>query len=60
MLLFHDDPTRRAREQAGYLEGLALLGQGRHRAARTRFSRLLAVRPDHLEAALRLAELDEV
>ena len=31
---------------------------GRHRAARSRFAALLAERPDHVEAALRLAELE--
>jgi tetratricopeptide (TPR) repeat protein len=59
LLLFEDDLTARARQDARYLEGLALLGLGRRRAARVRFRTLLAERPDHLEAALRLAELDE-
>jgi tetratricopeptide (TPR) repeat protein len=59
LLLFDDDLTLRARQDARYLEGLALLGLGRRRAARARFRTLLAERPDHLEAALRLAELDE-
>jgi tetratricopeptide (TPR) repeat protein len=58
MLLFEDDLGLRSRQEADYLEGLALLGQGRRRAARTRFERLLATRPDHLEAALRVAEID--
>jgi tetratricopeptide (TPR) repeat protein len=58
LLLFEDDLSLRSRQEAGYLEGLALLGQGRRRAARTRFERLLEARPDHLEAALRLAEID--
>ena len=56
LLLFEDDLSLRARQEASYLEGLALLGQGRHRAARTRFERLLEARPEHLDAALRLAE----
>jgi tetratricopeptide (TPR) repeat protein len=58
LLLFDDDLTRRAREEARYLEALALLGQGRRQGARARLVSLLAVRPDHLDAALRLAELD--
>ena len=58
LLLFEDDLARRAHEGARYLEGLALLGLGRRRAARARFASLLADRPDHLEAALRLAELE--
>jgi tetratricopeptide (TPR) repeat protein len=57
LLLFDDDLTARARQEARYLEGLALLGLGRPRAARARFSALLAERPDHLDAALRLADL---
>jgi tetratricopeptide (TPR) repeat protein len=55
LLLFDDDLSERARQEALYLEGLALLGQGRTRAARSRFERLLAVRPDHLGARLRQA-----
>jgi len=55
MLLFDDDLTERSRQEALYLEGLALLGMGRRRLARARFKRLLAVRPDHLDAALRVA-----
>lgn len=58
LLLFDDDLTLRAQQEARYLDGLAALGQGRSRAARARFRTLLAERPDHLEAALRLAELD--
>ena len=42
--------TLRARQEARYLEGLALLGLDRRRAARSRFGALLAERPDHLEA----------
>jgi tetratricopeptide (TPR) repeat protein len=57
MLLFDDDLTERSRQEAGYLEGLALLGRGRRRAARSCFEAVLATRPEHLEAALRLAEL---
>ena len=41
-----------------YLEGLALLGQGRSRAAWSRFAEVLAARPEHLEAALRLADIE--
>ena len=55
LLLFDDDLSERSRQEALYLEGLALLGRERRRAARKRFERLLAERPDHLEAALRLA-----
>ena len=58
LLLFEDDLTLRAHQEARYLDGLAALGQGRPRAARTRFRALLAERPDHLEAALRLADLE--
>jgi tetratricopeptide (TPR) repeat protein len=58
LLLFDDDLGERSRQEAGYLEGLASLGQGRKPAARTRFMTLLDARPDHLDAALRLAELD--
>ena len=58
LLLFDDDLTLRSQQEALYLEGLALLGQGRVKAARARFEVLLAARPEHLDAALRLAELD--
>jgi tetratricopeptide (TPR) repeat protein len=58
LLLFEDDLTARARVEARYLEGLALLGRGRARAAWSRFSDVLAARPEHLEAALRLAETE--
>jgi hypothetical protein len=58
MLLFDDDLTLRARQEGRYLEGLALLGLGHARAARSRFRSLLAERPEHLEAALRLAEVE--
>ena len=34
------------------------MGRGQAQAARTRFRRLLEARPEHLEAALRLAELE--
>ncbi len=59
LLLFDDDLTLRSQQEAGYLEGLALLGQGRRKAAQTRFEKLLAARPDHLEAALRLHDLSD-
>ena len=55
LLLFDDDLTERARQGSLYLAGLALLGRGQTRAARARFERLLAMRPDHLGASLRLA-----
>jgi tetratricopeptide (TPR) repeat protein len=58
LLLFDDDLTLRARQEARYLDGLAAMGQGRVRAARARFRKLLAERPDHLEAALRLTDLE--
>lgn len=58
LLLFEDDLTARARIEARYLEGLALLGRGRSRVAWSRFSEVLAARPEHLEAALRLAEIE--
>ena len=57
LLLFDDDLSERAHEEALYLDGLAALGQGRTRAAATRFRKLLAVRPEHLEARLRLADI---
>jgi tetratricopeptide (TPR) repeat protein len=58
LLLFEDDLTARARLEARYLEGLALLGQGRRRAAWSRFAEVLTARPEHLEAALRLADIE--
>jgi hypothetical protein len=58
LLLFEDDLTARARIEARYLEGLALLGRGRPRAAWSRFSEVLAARPEHLEAVLRLADIE--
>ncbi len=58
LLLFEDDLTEASRREARYLEGLALMGMGRRRAAWTRFAEVLSARPEHLEAALRLAELD--
>ena len=54
LLLFHDDLSQRARQEALYLEGLALLGQGQRRKARGRLTRLLESQPDHLGASLRL------
>ncbi len=58
LLLFDDDLSERAHQEARYLEGLALLGLGIHRAARARFAGLLEARPDHLDAALRIRDLD--
>jgi tetratricopeptide (TPR) repeat protein len=58
LLLFDDDLTLRAHQEARYLEGLACLGLGRGRAARACFRTLLAERPDHLEASLRLADCE--
>jgi tetratricopeptide (TPR) repeat protein len=57
LLLFDDDLTARARQEARYLEGLALLGTGRLREARRCFDTVLADRPDHLGAALRRHEI---
>ena len=57
LLLFDDDLSALAHVEARYLEGLALLGLGRARAAGTRFADVLAARPEHLEAALRFAEM---
>ncbi len=56
LLLFDDDLSERAHQDARYLEGLVLLGRGRRKAAATRFERLLGVRPDYLDARLRLAD----
>ncbi len=58
LLLFDDDLSLRSRQEAGYLEGLALLGVGRSGAAKNRFEQLLAARPDHLDAALRLRDIE--
>lgn len=58
LLLFDDDLSERAHQEARYLEGLALLGMGKPRAAKSRFRKLLEARPDHLDAALRIAEID--
>ena len=60
LLLFDDDLSQRSQQEALYLEGLAALGHGRTTAAATCFRKLLAVRPDHLEARLRLADLAAV
>ena len=60
LLLFDDDLSERSQQEALYLEGLAALGHGRTRAAATCFRKLLAVRPDHLDARLRLADLAAV
>ena len=57
LLLFDDDLSQRAREEALYLDGLASLGLGRPQAAATSFRNLLSVRPEHLEARLRLADI---
>jgi tetratricopeptide (TPR) repeat protein len=58
MLLFDDDLTARAQVEARYLEGLALLGLGHRRAAWSRFTDVLAAHPEHLEATLRLAQIE--
>ncbi len=58
LLLFDDDLTARAQVEARYLEGLALLGMGRPRAAWSRFTNVLAAHPEHLEAALRLTQIE--
>jgi hypothetical protein len=59
LLLFDDDLSLRAHQEALYLDGLALLARGRDSAAKTRFERLLSARPDHLDAALRLGDLEQ-
>jgi tetratricopeptide (TPR) repeat protein len=59
LLLFDDDLNERAHQEAYYLEGLALLGMGRLRAAHARFTALLEARPDHLDAALRIGALEQ-
>jgi len=58
LLLFDDDLTERAQQEARYIQGLALLGRGHRQPARSHFSALLGARPDHLDAALRIAEID--
>ena len=55
LLLFDDDLSERAHDEALYLQGLALLGQGKKPAADRRFRQLLEKRPEHLDARLRLA-----
>jgi len=56
-LLFADDLALRERIGSRYLEGLALQGLGRARAARAAFREVAALDPNHLEARLRLSEL---
>jgi tetratricopeptide (TPR) repeat protein len=55
-LLFTDDLALRQRIDSRYLEGLALLGLGRARAARVAFRDVARLDVDHLEARLRLQE----
>jgi len=56
-LLFTDDLRLRQRIETRYLEGLALQGLGRTRAARAAFREVVRLDIDHLEARLRLREL---
>jgi hypothetical protein len=56
-LLFQDDPAARDLVVARYLEGLALQGLGRTAAARRAYRDVGLQAPDHLDAALRSAEL---
>jgi tetratricopeptide (TPR) repeat protein len=56
LLLFDDDLSERAQQEALYLEGLVLLGQGQTEAAQAQFSELLDLHPEHMAAASRLAE----
>ncbi|MEZ4596016.1 MAG: DUF5107 domain-containing protein [Chloroflexota bacterium] len=56
-LLFADDLALRERIGSRHLEGLALQGLGRARAARAAFREVAALDPNHLEARLRLSEL---
>lgn len=49
-LIFDDDPTLRHRVEARFLEGLALAGLGRSRAARKAFASVLASNADHAGA----------
>ncbi len=56
-LLFTDDLALRQRVESRYLEGLALQGLGRVRAARAAFREVATLDANHLEARLRLREL---
>jgi len=57
-LVFEDDLPRRNRTACRYLEGLALQGLGRPGKARAAFAEVAAQDVDHLDARLRLRELD--
>ena len=59
LLLFDDDLSERAHQEALYLDGLVALGRGRTTAAATHFRELLAARPEHLDARLRLADIPQ-
>jgi tetratricopeptide (TPR) repeat protein len=54
LLLFEDDLDRRNRLDCGVVEGLALLGLGRRRAAKAAFEAVLALDPNRRDAQLAL------
>lgn len=56
-LLFTDDAELRQQVASWYMEGLALQGLGRIRAARAAFRHVVTLDANHLEARLRLREL---
>ncbi len=58
-LVFEDDLARRNRVACRYLEGLALMGARRRAEARAAFIDVAEQDVDHLEARLRLRELDQ-
>jgi len=57
-LVFDDDLVRRNRIACRYLEGLALMGTRRRTEARAAFTEVTEQDVDHLEARLRLQELN--
>jgi tetratricopeptide (TPR) repeat protein len=58
LLLFDEDLGRRARLEAAYLEAIASLGLGRRRSARRLLARVVSEDPAHLDAVLRLRDLE--